>query len=115
MRRKNLVAAALCVIALVPMTAGAQGQHARDSWFGADKIKHFFMSAFIESLTFSGLQAGGAHTHAAFAGAIGVTGVFGFAKEFHDKRTYGLFSVRDLVWDGAGAGAGLVMLRSTQH
>lgn len=99
------------------MTAVAQAHHTRerDSWFGADKIKHFFMSAFIESVTFSGLQAAGAHRNAAFAGAVGAAAAAGVAKELYDKRTKGLFSVRDLTWDGLGTGAGLVMLRSTQH
>lgn len=118
MRRKRLVAVALAAVALAaPAAAGAQAEHSRerDSWFGADKIKHFFMSAFIESLTFSGLQAMGAHRNAAFAGAIGTVAGIGIAKEMHDKRTKGLFSVRDLSWDAAGAGAALLMLRSTQR
>ena len=110
--------AALAAAALAsPTGAGAQAAHSRerDSWFGADKIKHFFMSAFIESLTFSGLQAVGVHRNAAFAGAIGAVAAAGIAKEMHDKRTRGLFSVRDLSWDAAGAGAALLMLRSTQR
>ena len=73
------------------------------------------MSAFIESLTFSGMQAIGANRNTAFAGAISTTAGFAVAKEFYDKRTYGLFSYRDLVWDAAGGGAAFVMLRSTQR
>ena len=117
MRRRLLLATLLFAIAFTPPTAGAQAQHSRqrDSWFGADKIKHFFMSAFIESLTFSGLQAAGAHRNTAFAGAVGATAAFGIGKEFHDRRKGELFSVRDLAWDAGGAGAGLIMLRSTQR
>ena len=33
------------------------GLHAGDHWFGADKVKHFFMSAFVESVTYSALRA----------------------------------------------------------
>ena len=33
------------------------GLHAGDHWFGADKFKHFFMSAFVESVTYSALRA----------------------------------------------------------
>jgi putative lipoprotein len=95
--------------------AQAVQRHERESWFGADKIKHFFMSAFIESITFSGLQAAGANRNASFAGAIGVTAAFGIGKEIHDKRAKGLFSIGDLTWDGIGAGAAGLMLRSTQH
>ena len=88
---------------------------ARDSWFGPDKVKHFFISALIESVTFSGLQATGASRGSAFAGAIATTAAFGIAREIHDKRTKGLFSVPDLTWDAAGGGAALLVLRSTQR
>jgi putative lipoprotein len=104
----------IVLLLLAPMGAGAQARHPRDSWFGVDKVKHFFMSAFIESVTFSGLQAIGANRNTAFAGAISATAGFAVGKEFHDRRTTGLFSYRDLVWDAAGGGAGLLMLRSTQ-
>jgi putative lipoprotein len=116
-RQKFILIVLLLAVAFAPVAAVAQAPRARqtDSWFGADKIKHFFMSAFIQSLTFSGLQAAGAHRNAAFAGAIGVTAAFGIGKEFHDKRLGEPFSIRDLTWDAAGAGAALVMLKSTQR
>ncbi len=88
---------------------------AHDSWFGPDKIKHFFISAFIESLAFSGLQASGAGRGAAFAGAIATTAAFAFGREVHDRRTKGIFSIPDLTWDAAGAGAALLVLQSTQR
>ncbi|HYN82953.1 MAG TPA: alpha/beta fold hydrolase [Gemmatimonadaceae bacterium] len=88
---------------------------ARDSWSGPDKIKHFFISAFIESLAFSGLQATGAGRNTAFAGAIATTAAFALARELYDKRTKGIFSIPDLTWDAAGAGAAALILRSTQH
>jgi len=117
MRRKFLFVMLLLAVAFAPPSAGAQAPRTRqhDSWFGSDKIKHFFMSAFIQSLTFSGLQAAGAHRNAAFAGSIGVTAAFGIGKEFHDKRLGEPFSLRDITWDAAGAGAAVVMLRHTQH
>ena len=68
----------------------------------------------LESLTFSGLQAIGANRNTAFAGAVSATAGFAVGKEFYDRRTTGLFSYRDLVWDAAGGGAGFLMLRSTQ-
>ena len=100
-----------------PVSAIAQARHAhpRDSWLGIDKLKHFFMSAFIESLTFGGLQAIGANRCTAFAGAITTTAGFAIGKEMYDRKSYGLFSYRDLTWDAAGAGAAIVMLKSTQH
>ena len=88
---------------------------AHDSWFGPDKIKHFFISAFIESVAFSSLQAIGAGRDVAFAGALATTAAFAFGREVHDQRTKGIFSVPDLTWDAAGAGAAALVLRSTQR
>ena len=113
------LAASILVVAVLAITSVAQPQAApkrpRDSWFGADKVKHFFMSAFIESMTFSGLQAAGASRNTAFAGAIGTTTAFGIGREIHDKKTKGLFSVGDLTWDAVGAGAAGLVLRKTQR
>jgi hypothetical protein len=78
-------------------------------------VKHFFMSAFIESMTFSGLQAAGASRNTAFAGAIGTTAAFGIGREIHDKKTKGLFSLGDLTWDAVGAGSAGLVLRKTQR
>lgn len=116
-RRRFLLATFLVSVAFVPPQLGAQATHSRprDSWFGSDKVKHFLMSAFIESLTFSGLQAAGAHRNASFAGAIGVTAVFGIGKEIHDKQRGEPFSLHDIAWDTAGGASAFLMLRHTQH
>jgi uncharacterized protein YfiM (DUF2279 family) len=93
----------------------AQTAVARDSWFGVDKIKHFFISAFIESLSYSALQAAHVKRRPALAGAIGVTAGIGVARELHDRRRPGnRFSYRDLTWDGLGIGAGALMLAHTR-
>jgi uncharacterized protein YfiM (DUF2279 family) len=92
----------------------AQTAVARDRWFGVDKIKHFFISAFIESVSYSVLQASNVKRRPALAGAIGVSATLGVAREIHDKRTPGnRFSYRDLTWDALGIGAGAVMLTHT--
>ena len=92
----------------------AQTAVARDSWFGIDKIKHFFISAFIESVSYSALQAANVKRRPAMAGAIGVSAAFGVAREMHDRRTPGNhFSYRDLTWDALGIGAGAAMLKHT--
>jgi uncharacterized protein YfiM (DUF2279 family) len=94
----------------------AQAAVVRDSWFSPDKIKHFFMSAFIESVTYSALQAARVNHRPALAGAIGVTMAVGVGREIHDKRTPGnIFSVRDLTWDVVGATAGAVLLTQTRR
>jgi uncharacterized protein YfiM (DUF2279 family) len=92
----------------------AQTAVTRDSWFGIDKIKHFFIAAFIESVSYSALQAAGANRRAALGGAIGVSAALGVARELHDKRVPGnRFSYRDLTWDALGITAGAVMLKRT--
>jgi uncharacterized protein YfiM (DUF2279 family) len=92
----------------------AQTVVARDSWFGIDKIKHFFMSAFIESVSYSALQAAHVKRRPALGAAIGVAAAFGLAREIHDKRTPGKwFSYQDLTWDAIGIGAGAAMLTRT--
>jgi uncharacterized protein YfiM (DUF2279 family) len=94
----------------------AQAAVVRDSWFSPDKIKHFFMSAFIESVTYSALQGARVNHRAALGGAIGVTMAIGVGREIHDKRTPGnIFSVRDLTWDAVGATAGAVLLSQTRR
>ena len=88
---------------------------APDPIFGVDKVKHFFIAGFIESMTFAGLQAAGTERSTARFGAIGTTAVVSFGREIHDRRTKGLFSTRDLFWDGLGAGAALIVINKTQH
>lgn len=85
-----------------------------DAWFGIDKIKHFFISAFIESVSYSALQAARVNHRSAIAGAIGITLGFGVGREIHDKRTPGnIFSVRDLTWDAIGTAAGTALVSHT--
>jgi uncharacterized protein YfiM (DUF2279 family) len=92
----------------------AQAAVARDSWFGVDKIKHFFISAFIESMTYSALQAAHVKRRPALTGAIGVTAAIGVGRELHDRKKPGnRFSYRDLTWDALGIGAGALMLART--
>lgn len=110
--------------ALIASAATARGQSpdssraphpapAHDAIFGLDKPKHFLLSAFIESASFAGLQAAGASRRTAMIGGISAASVFAFGREIHDRRTKGLFSFGDLVWDALGAGAALIMLRHT--
>jgi len=90
------------------------GSVVEDSWFGVDKVKHFFMSAFIESVSYSALQAAHVNHRSALAGAIGVTAAFGVGREIHDSRNpKNHFSIKDLSWDAIGAGAGVVLSSHT--
>jgi len=96
---------------IVPIALALQMVAPRDSWFGADKLKHFFVAAFTQSVTYSVLQLTKVEHGQAMVGAWAVTATVSVAKEFHDRRTTGLFSVRDLVWDAAGAGVATLMLQ----
>lgn len=87
---------------------------ARESAFGIDKVKHFFIAAFVESVGFAGLRAGGADKGTAVAGAVGGTAAVSLGREIYDRRTKGTFGVLDLLWDALGAGAALLVLTRTQ-
>lgn len=86
-----------------------------DPWFGPDKIKHFFMTAFVQSVVYSGLRATGAEHRSSLYGAAGASAAFGIGKELFDRRRNGTFSVPDLVWDAAGAGGASLLLDRTRR
>ena len=86
-----------------------------DPWFGTDKLKHFFLSFFVQSVAYSTLRATNvghqSSLHGSGALAIGV----GLGKELVDRRRTGLFSPRDLTWDAAGVGAASLLLERTSR
>jgi len=99
---------------LVFTLVGGPGEHpGGDRWFGPDKLQHFFASAFVQSFGYGGLRRIGARPNTAMAGASVVTAAAGVGKELHDRRSKGEFSVRDIVWDAAGAGSASVLLART--
>lgn len=86
----------------------------KDRWFGTDKVKHFFMSAFVQSAGFSAARAlGASNSGAQVAGGV-ATAVVGIGREVHDRRVGRIFSVRDLTWDAAGGVAAAAVLRRTR-
>lgn len=83
-------------------------------WLGTDKLKHFFLSAFIQSGAFSaGRAAGLSHSSAQLAAGITTAG-FGIGREIHDRRSGRPFSVPDLAWDAAGALSAAAILNGTR-
>ena len=109
---KKLIPAVLFCIA-VPLHA--QKPKPADAVFGVDKVKHFFTSALIQSLAYSVTQVttNGPRSSLLLSASL-ATAVVGVGKEVHDRRSYGHFSVRDLVWDAAGAGTASLMLARTR-
>jgi len=98
-----------------PTPAPRQLAARADRWLGRDKVKHFLTSAFVQSVAYASLQAAGAQRRPAPAGASVATMGAGVAKEVVDRRRGGPFSVRDLTWDAAGAGAATLLLVRTQR
>lgn len=99
---------------LLVVTLGGGPEHrGGDRWFGPDKLQHFFVSAFVQSMSYAALRRAGAENDAAIGGASAVTMAVGVGKELRDRRVRGELSVRDLVWDAAGAGSASVLLVRT--
>jgi uncharacterized protein YfiM (DUF2279 family) len=84
-----------------------------DRWFSQDKAKHFFMAAFIQSGSYSALRSTGLHWTGSIAGATAATAILSVGKEIRDARTGGDPSIKDLVWDAAGAAGASVLLHQT--
>jgi uncharacterized protein YfiM (DUF2279 family) len=98
----------------VPAGGGGGGGGGGDSWLSSDKLKHFFISAFVQSVIYSALRTARAPHDGALVGASALTLAVGVGKEIHDDRSGEDFSVRDLAWDAAGAGAATILLSRTR-
>ena len=96
------------------LQASAAGAHGSDPWLGADKLKHFLASAFVQSVSYSALRATGVRNGPALVGATAVTLSVGAGKELWDRAGHGDPSVRDFTWDVLGAGAASVMLNRSR-
>jgi uncharacterized protein YfiM (DUF2279 family) len=115
MKCRRLVA--MLMLFAAPATGRAQAiekpPRRPDPIVGVDKVKHFFIAGFIESMTFAGSQAIGADRRPAKVAAIGVTAAFSIGREVHDLRTKGQFSFRDLAWDALGAVGAILVINRT--
>lgn len=86
-----------------------------ETFLGYDKVKHFMMSGFIEAVGFNSLQAANVDRSASLGAATAVTLGIGIARELHDRRTKGLFSLGDLTWDTLGTAAALLIFSHSQR
>lgn len=82
-----------------------------DSWFGVDKVKHFFMGAFVQSVGYSVTRLTGASHNTSLVAASAITAGVSVGKEVWDSYSGGSASLKDLTWDAAGAGASTLLLR----
>jgi uncharacterized protein YfiM (DUF2279 family) len=101
-------------LALVFALSLHPGHSGRDRWLAPDKVKHFFLCAFIESVSYGALRAARVEHGTALGAAAGITLAAGAAKEVHDRHVAGDFSAKDLAWDAAGAAAAAVALDHTR-
>lgn len=84
-----------------------------DSWMGRDKAKHFLLSAFIHSVTYSASRAVLAPPPAQLLAGSAVLGA-GVLKELADRRAGRRFSVPDLLWGAAGGAAAAALLHGAR-
>jgi putative lipoprotein len=82
-----------------------------DRWFARDKAMHFATSAVLQSVGYTLLRSNGLERRDAAWTAGAATLSVGVGKELWDQRSGGTFSWKDLAADGAGAGAGAVLIR----
>lgn len=104
----------LKLLVALGLQASAAGTGGGDRWLGADKLKHFLTSAFVQSVGYSALRATGVRNGPALAGATAVTLTVGAGKELWDRAGHGDPSVRDFTWDVLGAGAASLMLNRSR-
>ena len=99
----------IATLALAVVIAADTGE----SWIGRDKMKHFFVSAFVHGVAYSVTRSIGTGDQAQIAGggAVIVTGLW---KELADRRAGRPFSVRDLAWGMAGGTASAALLNGAR-
>lgn len=86
-----------------------------DRWFGADKAKHFFVGAFVQSVSYTGLRVAGVNHQTSLIAASATTVTVALGKEVHDRGGRGTPSARDFVWGVAGAAAVTPLLAATRR
>ena len=84
-----------------------------DRWFSPDKVKHVFVSVFVESMSFSVLRSARVGRNASLVGASAVAAGTGLGREIYDHFHPGTPSLKDLAWDGVGIAAAAVVLHQT--
>ena len=103
---------------IVPLLAAiltfAPAPAAPDPWIAEDKVKHFFTSFVVTSLSASGARLAGADRSTSMHVGIAVGASAGVGKEVSDVRSTGIFSYRDLIWDVLGIAAAAVIVDFTR-
>lgn len=106
MRHRGFVGQLLLVLMLVGQSTPAS----RGRWFGPDRVKHFFLSFFVQSASYSIARTANVDHSTSLAVASGVTATAAVSKELWDRKRGTGFDAGDLVWDALGAGAATALL-----
>jgi uncharacterized protein YfiM (DUF2279 family) len=101
------------VLLLALILGGSAPRPGTVRWFGADRVKHFFVSFFVQSAGYTVLRTANLRNTPALAGASAVTAAVGLSKEVWDRRHGKPFELGDLLWDALGAGAASAVLVRT--
>jgi|SRR5688572_9074129 uncharacterized protein YfiM (DUF2279 family) len=109
MRHRGFAGQLLLVVLLLGQSAPAP----RARWFGPDRVKHFFLSFFVQSASYSLTRTANVGHGPALAVASGVTAAAAVSKELWDRKRGTGFDRTDLVWDALGAGAATALLVRT--
>jgi uncharacterized protein YfiM (DUF2279 family) len=109
MRHRRFAGHLLVALVLVGPVARPAGPR----WFGPDRIKHFFLSFFVQSASYSVARAANGGHSTALVAASAVTAAAAVSKELWDRKRGTGFGAGDLVWDALGAGAATALLVRT--
>jgi len=104
----------IAALAVIVSLAATPAQQPRDPWLGSDKVKHFLVSAFVQSTAFSIARLSGANRTTAQIAGGACAATVGLWKELHDRSQKKPFSPRDLAWDAAGALAAAAILNGAR-
>jgi uncharacterized protein YfiM (DUF2279 family) len=111
--RKHLLELGLVAAMLLAQVSDVGAQE-RDTWFGPDKVKHFFLSGFAYTAGHGTLSLVRARSDLVEPLALSGAVVLGLGKELSDRRRGHRISMRDLLWNAAGTGAAFVLMRRTR-
>jgi putative lipoprotein len=93
-----------CALAVV---CSATRARAEDSWWGADKARHFGVSAGLGLAGYGLASLVFEDRLAKIAASAGLALSAGVAKEVYDAMGHGTASWKDLTWDVAGTAVGV--------
>jgi uncharacterized protein YfiM (DUF2279 family) len=75
----------------------------KDEFFGKDKLKHFGFSFFLTNIIYQEAKYNfKIKEKNSTILSISIPFSIGIIKEIKDKKSYGLFSLKDIFWNSAG-------------